>query len=66
MQGRTPAHCGAAKGQLETLKLLARYGAALWQQTLQGDLPLHCAVQSGRKAAQTQNRILGMKTKIYV
>ncbi|KAG7161806.1 Ankyrin-2-like 7, partial [Homarus americanus] len=43
------AHCGAAKGQLETLKLLHRKGADLWKRNVKGDLPLHEACQSGRK-----------------
>ncbi|KAM7289939.1 uncharacterized protein ISCGN_030067 [Ixodes scapularis] len=49
-KGRTPAHCGAAKGQSETLKILAQHGANLYMRNLRGDLPLHEAVQSGRKA----------------
>lgn len=48
-KGRTPAHCGAAKGQLETLKLLAKHGANLWLRNVRGDLPLHEAVLSKRK-----------------
>ncbi|CAN8031072.1 unnamed protein product, partial [Ixodes persulcatus] len=44
-----PAHCGAAKGQSETLKILAQHGANLYMRNLRGDLPLHEAVQSGRK-----------------
>jgi len=43
------AHCGAAKGQLETLKLLSAAGADLWKRNVRGDLPLHDAVQSGRR-----------------
>eukprot|EP00094_Tigriopus_californicus_P003247 TCALIF_03123-PA protein Name:"Similar to CTSB Cathepsin B (Sus scrofa)" AED:0.44 eAED:0.44 QI:0/0/0/0.37/1/1/8/0/953 len=43
------AHCGAAKGQIQTLKLLKRYGSDLWTKNVRGDLPLHDAVQSGRK-----------------
>ncbi|XP_047736963.1 ankyrin repeat domain-containing protein 26 [Hyalella azteca] len=48
-KGRTPAHCGAAKGQLETLKLLHQHQADLWKRNVKGDLPLHEACQSGRK-----------------
>ena len=48
-RGRTPAHCGAAKGQLETLKILSQNGANLWLKNSRGDLPLHEAVKSGRK-----------------
>ncbi|XP_023216625.1 inversin-B-like isoform X2 [Centruroides sculpturatus] len=48
-KGRTPAHCGAAKGQLETLKILSKNGANLWIRNIRGDVALHEAVQSGRK-----------------
>ncbi|XP_064484088.1 uncharacterized protein LOC135396822 [Ornithodoros turicata] len=48
-KGRTAAHCGAAKGQLETLRILAQHGANLYVRNIRGDLPLHEAVQSGRK-----------------
>lgn len=48
-RGRTPAHCGCAKGQLETLRLLARHGANLWLRNARGDLPLHEAAASGRR-----------------
>ncbi|KAH9375703.1 hypothetical protein HPB48_020830 [Haemaphysalis longicornis] len=44
-----PAHCGAAKGQMETLKILWQHGANLYMRNQRGDLPLHEAVQSGRK-----------------
>ena len=44
-----PAHCGAAKGQLSTLKTLKKYSANLWLENYRNDLPLHEAVQSGRK-----------------
>lgn len=44
-----PAHCGAAKGQLETLRLLGSHGANLWVRNVKGDYPLHEAVVSGRK-----------------
>lgn len=43
------AHCGAAKGQLETLRILATHGANLWLRNVRGDFPLHDAVQSGRR-----------------
>uniref|UniRef100_T1JDS5 Uncharacterized protein n=1 Tax=Strigamia maritima TaxID=126957 RepID=T1JDS5_STRMM len=49
LKGRTPAHCGASKGQLETLKILEKNLADLWKENQKGDLPLHDAVQSGRK-----------------
>ena len=42
-------HCGAGKGQLKTLKVLAKNGANLWLKNHRGDLPLHEAVHSGRK-----------------
>ncbi|CAG0879444.1 unnamed protein product [Darwinula stevensoni] len=48
-KGRTPAHCGAAKGQLETLRLLHGAGANIWARNIRGDVPLHEAIQSGRK-----------------
>ncbi|XP_076315098.1 uncharacterized protein LOC143227549 [Tachypleus tridentatus] len=48
-KGRTAAHCGAAKGQLETLKILESNGGNMWLPNVRGDLPLHEAVQSGRK-----------------
>ncbi|GAB6032182.1 hypothetical protein CHUAL_010829 [Chamberlinius hualienensis] len=48
-KGRTPAHCGAAKGQLETLKIFAKHGGNLWVKNVSGDLPLHEAIYSGRK-----------------
>ena len=43
------AHCGASKGQLETLRILSKHHALLWLKNIRGDLPLHEAVQSGRK-----------------
>ena len=43
------AHCGAAKGQLETLKIISKHGYSVWLQNDRGDFPLHEAVQSGRK-----------------
>ena len=48
-KGRTAAHCGAAKGQLETLKIVLQRGGSLWLRNIQGDLPIHEAVRSGRK-----------------
>ncbi|XP_076305815.1 uncharacterized protein LOC143222756 [Tachypleus tridentatus] len=48
-KGRTAAHCGASKGQLETLKILRSNGGNLWLTNVRGDLPLHEAIQSGRK-----------------
>ena len=48
-KGRSPGHCGAAKGQLETLKLLRKYNADLGLENNKGELPLHDAVRSGRK-----------------
>jgi len=44
-----PAHCGAFKGQLETVRLLAEHGANLWLRNSKGGYPLHDAVRSGRK-----------------
>jgi len=44
-----PTHCGAAKGQLETLRILGTHGANLWVRNVKGDYPLHEAVVSGRK-----------------
>ena len=44
------AHCGAAKGQLATLKVLHRENSdSLWLENNRGDVPLHEAVHSGRK-----------------
>lgn len=44
-----PAHCGAAKGQFETLKILKKYNGNLWIRNAKGDYCLHDAVNSGRK-----------------
>ncbi|RZF43086.1 hypothetical protein LSTR_LSTR001264 [Laodelphax striatellus] len=52
-KGRTPAHCGAAKGQLETLRLLSEHDADLWIRNAKGDYALHEAVASGRKELVT-------------
>nr|CAD7405710.1 unnamed protein product [Timema cristinae] len=46
---RNPSHCGAAKGQLETLRILGGHGGNLWLRNVKGDYPLHEAVSSGRK-----------------
>ena len=43
------SHCGAGKGQLDTLKVLSKHKANLWMKNHRGDLPLHEAVHSGRK-----------------
>lgn len=48
-KGRTPAHCGCAKGQFETVKLLKERGANLWLRNAKGDLPVHEAASSGRR-----------------
>ena len=48
-KGRTLAHGGAAKGQLETIRLLAKYNANLWCRNKKGNLPFHDAICSGRK-----------------
>lgn len=47
-KGRSSAHCGCAKGQLETIKILNSRGANLWLRNAKGDLPLHEAASSGR------------------
>lgn len=47
-KGRSPAHCGCAKGQLETIKILSARGSNLWLRNAKGDLPLHEAASSGR------------------
>ena len=46
---RTPAHGGAAKGQLENIKVLSMFKANLWIANAKGNLPFHEAIQSGRK-----------------
>lgn len=48
-KGRSPAHCGCAKGQFETLKIIAAHNANLWLKNARGDLPLHDAATSGRR-----------------
>lgn len=47
-KGRSPGHCGCAKGQFETVKLLNGRGANLWLRNARGDLPVHEAAGSGR------------------
>ncbi|KAK0182649.1 hypothetical protein PV327_000764 [Microctonus hyperodae] len=47
-KGRTPALCAAAKGQLETLKILAQHGGSLHARTVRGTGVAHEAVLSGR------------------
>ena len=42
----SPAHFGAAKGQLSELKLLAEHGGDLWMTNAKGDYPIHDAVNS--------------------
>ena len=46
---RTAAHCGAARGRLESLKVLERTGADLWVPNCRGDLPLHESIQCGNR-----------------
>ena len=48
-KGRTPAHCGCAKGQIATVKILAMKKANLWLRNAKGELPLHDAVSSGQR-----------------
>ncbi|XP_011330212.2 inversin isoform X1 [Ooceraea biroi] len=47
-KGRTPALCAAAKGQLETLKILTQHGGSLHVRTVRGTGIGHEAVASGR------------------
>lgn len=47
--GFSPAHCGAAKGQIETLKILQNHGGNLWLRNVKGDFPYHEAIASGRR-----------------
>lgn len=44
----SPALCSAAKGQLETLKILAQYGGSLHAVTVRGTGVAHEAAASGR------------------
>ena len=46
-EGPHPAHCGAAKGQLDTLRLLHNHGGDLAKGNNKGELPLTDAVRSG-------------------
>ncbi|XP_043475374.1 ankycorbin isoform X2 [Leptopilina heterotoma] len=46
-KGRTPALCAAAKGQLETLKILSIHGGSLHARTIRGTGIAHEAVASG-------------------
>ena len=48
-KGRTASHCGAAKGMLESLKLMKKFKADLWIPNVRGDLPLHESIQSSKK-----------------
>ena len=48
-KGRTPAHCGCAKGQFETVKMLRERKANMWLRNAKGDLPIHEAASSGRR-----------------
>ncbi|XP_065211635.1 ankycorbin-like isoform X2 [Planococcus citri] len=48
-KGRTPAHCGAAKGQFETLRILKKHNGNLWIRNIRGDYCIHEAVNAGRK-----------------
>ena len=48
-KGRTASHCGAAKGMLESLKLMQKFKADLWIPNVRGDLPLHESIQSSKK-----------------
>ncbi|KAK9704248.1 Ankyrin repeats (3 copies) [Popillia japonica] len=48
-KGRSSAHCGCAKGQFETVKLIGTNNANLWLKNARGDLPLHEAAASGRR-----------------
>lgn len=48
-KGRTPAHCGCAKGQFETVRMLKERKANMWLRNAKGDLPIHEAASSGRR-----------------
>ena len=37
-KGRSPAHCGAAKGQLDTLRMLRSHGADLAAENNKGEV----------------------------
>ncbi|XP_035776283.1 uncharacterized protein LOC118458178 isoform X2 [Anopheles albimanus] len=60
-KGRTPAHCGCAKGQMETVKILHAKRVNLWLRNAKGDLPVHDAACSGRR--QLVQWLLQMKPK---
>ncbi|XP_053669720.1 ankyrin repeat domain-containing protein 12 [Anopheles nili] len=60
-KGRTPAHCGCAKGQMETVKILHAKKGNLWLRNAKGDLPVHDAACSGRR--QLVQWLLQMKPK---
>ncbi|KAK2575439.1 hypothetical protein KPH14_011177 [Odynerus spinipes] len=47
-KGRTPVLCAAAKGQLETLKILTQHGGSLYARTVRGTGVAHEAVASER------------------
>ena len=48
-KGRTASHCGAAKGMLESLRLMHKFKADLWIPNVRGDLALHESIQSSKK-----------------
>ena len=58
-KGRTASHCGAAKGMLDSLKLLHKFRADLWIPNVKGDLPLHESIQSSKK--DVVNWLLSLK-----
>uniref|UniRef100_A0A182JVJ2 ANK_REP_REGION domain-containing protein n=1 Tax=Anopheles christyi TaxID=43041 RepID=A0A182JVJ2_9DIPT len=60
-KGRTPAHCGCAKGQMETVKILHMKKGNLWLRNAKGDLPVHDAACSGRR--QLVQWLIQMKPK---
>uniref|UniRef100_A0A182P459 ANK_REP_REGION domain-containing protein n=1 Tax=Anopheles epiroticus TaxID=199890 RepID=A0A182P459_9DIPT len=60
-KGRTPAHCGCAKGQMETVKILHTKKGNLWLRNAKGDLPVHDAACSGRR--QLVQWLIQMKPK---
>uniref|UniRef100_A0A182J502 ANK_REP_REGION domain-containing protein n=1 Tax=Anopheles atroparvus TaxID=41427 RepID=A0A182J502_ANOAO len=60
-KGRTPAHCGCAKGQMETVKILHAKKGNLWLRNAKGDLPVHDAASSGRR--QLVHWLIQMKPK---
>ncbi|XP_062557855.1 ankyrin repeat domain-containing protein 12 isoform X2 [Armigeres subalbatus] len=60
-KGRTPAHCGCAKGQIETVKILHVKKGNLWLRNAKGDFPVHDAASSGRR--QLVQWLLQMKPK---